>query len=234
MLERRTVTPSIAPVRTRRLLWREPRIPDKHKFAFSLSLSFEDRWWRASFILSFPFPFVGRVLSGCMSWISAAACIDINNDTIHYRVQVFNKSYSAPMSLCWSWAANGATLWPNMAERVFAQCVLLPVPLAVQPGSARLSPASHGNPVHLREAAAAAFGVPIPFRPSAVTTTNLLCDKQIQSLQTVKLLEACGVVPQLSFHRFLCRVCRFCRAKLWINVNQVSGNATSWASEFSA
>lgn len=84
------------------------------------------------------------------------------------------------MSLCWSWAANGATLWPNMAERVFAQCVLLPVPLAVQPGSAwlslaqpgsaRLSPASHGNPVHLREAAAAAFGVPI--------TTGFLSDSQ--------------------------------------------------------
>lgn len=66
-----------------------------------------------------------------------------------------------------------------MAECVFAECVFLPVPLAVQPGSALLSLVPHENPVDLSETAAAPCGVLIStgfHTGSAVTTTNLLAE----------------------------------------------------------
>lgn len=89
----------------------------------------------------------------CMSWISTAACIDINNDTILSRIQAFNKSYSPRLSLCSSGSVNcvcaasvSVTLSPNMDACGVAHCVCLPVPLAVQPGWAQFCQAQPSSP----------------------------------------------------------------------------------------
>lgn len=53
----------------------------------SLYLSLFSLWFEhgAGSIFSFPFPFVGRIPSKRVTWISTPVCIDINNDAIHYR-----------------------------------------------------------------------------------------------------------------------------------------------------
>lgn len=110
MMERNTIIPSIVPFLTPWL--HRGELSTQHETQAQIcfqvpALSFEHGWRRASFIFSFPFPFVGSSLSKCVTWISTAACIDISNDAIHYRIQVFNKSYSTRMSLCWSRAVSG-------------------------------------------------------------------------------------------------------------------------------